>query len=333
MSLQAHGPQFTFAHRMYRLWCVWNSIVAYHNAIGPQNATAGYAGPAQNAPQQQQGAAPLGLPPGLNHAPQLRQTFLRDAVQASTLFMPTPAIVFQPQHISSFGFFNHTQWTCYVNSFHFNANAITYGQFLKLCGTIYHEVRHAEQFYRIAQGLSGGLLTFPDLSADRFLRAMGQANTVQNTVNRFQAAVGGGQGAMTAGMVANLMAIPNNVAQSASNNARASFTAYVRLGVPRWFKRRTAQEEVEDWLQAQYSTAGQAAQPNNAMLHANARYHNNNVRPNNVFAMYESHPMERDSFAIEASVTAMIAGQINVPAQQGGIQQRNGNLFNHLPNR
>ncbi|TQV71335.1 hypothetical protein FKG94_19670 [Exilibacterium tricleocarpae] len=337
MSLQAQGPMATFADRMYRLWCIWNNIGNYYNAIGAHNATAGYTGPVANAPAQpaQPAAAapapPPGLPPGLNVNPQLRRRFLNDAIRVTVQFMPVPPLVFQALPVSTLAYFNHQTWNCTLNSFYFNNGTLTYGAFLKLFSTIYHEIRHAEQFYRIAQGLAGGRLEFPDQPADKTLQAMGRG-TVRNAIDNFDTIARGGQGTLTAGRVANLMNIPLNIAQAASNNAQASFDTYTRLARPGWFKRPSIRQEVEDWLQAQYSTTGTAAQPTTAMVQANARNNNNTARPNNIYAMYASHPMEYDAFSIEDSVKQMIENRVGVTQQQGGAQQRNGNLFAGLPN-
>src|SRR5262245_28866965 len=89
-----------------------------------------------------------------------RKQKVRQALTAITGFMPAPTLVFLP--IKGWGGFMWGPWRLELNLKYVTKHDIKYGKFVEFCTTIYHETRHAEQFYRIAQGLAQGRLTYPD---------------------------------------------------------------------------------------------------------------------------------------------------------------------------
>lgn len=72
--------------------------------------------------------------------------------------IPLAPITFK--HSSSLGSFSWGSWTITVGNKPFKKN-LTKDEFIDLCCTIYHETRHSEQFYRVAQGLLLGRFEFP----------------------------------------------------------------------------------------------------------------------------------------------------------------------------
>ncbi len=81
-------------------------------------------------------------------APGSRQTRIQQAVAQMTSFMVRPSVAFTA--MSGWGSFNWGGWRLKLSSKYTGQNDIKYGKFLEFCSTIYHETRHAEQFYRIA---------------------------------------------------------------------------------------------------------------------------------------------------------------------------------------
>lgn len=314
MSLQTHGNMSYFAYRIYRLWCLWDNVGVYARNIGQQNMQNGYTGVTRNAPGGQQ--APAGPPPpGLqpNRPGNLRtqrQALFTSAFNAATGFLPNltlrPAALRMGARIT-WGKFVRSAWEVQVNMMIWNAPTMNYGLFLEFASTLYHEARHAEQTFRIAQGLASNQLTFPRRIGDGVLNRMVQANGVQALRNRFQLVGGTGQGAMTPGLLSAMMDVPLNVTQAAQNNAVAAYTAYLNLAKPAWFKQRRVRDEVDLWMRSDYTDTG-------------------------VYLGYAMHPLEQDAFGTEAALKRIIEGMIGVPSAGNANLQRNDPRFAHLPN-
>jgi hypothetical protein len=75
------------------------------------------------------------------------------------ILLPAVDIRFAP--IDSEGELTWGEWRIRVKEDSFNLDGILCEDYIELCKTIYHETRHAEQFYREAQGLALGRLEFP----------------------------------------------------------------------------------------------------------------------------------------------------------------------------
>ena len=59
------------------------------------------------------------------------------------------------------GAFDKSDWTLDVSQKILNDDDVKCKDFVELCKSAYHETRHAEQIYRVAQGLALGRLEFP----------------------------------------------------------------------------------------------------------------------------------------------------------------------------
>lgn len=73
--------------------------------------------------------------------------------------LPVAPITFKTS--DDLGSFSWGSWSIVVGNKPFNKD-LTKEEFVDLCSTVYHETRHAEQFYRVAQGLILGRFDFPD---------------------------------------------------------------------------------------------------------------------------------------------------------------------------
>jgi hypothetical protein len=184
-----------------------------------------------------------------------REARLSAAIRHITAFMVTPNIVFR--HIGGWGAFNWTDWRLSINRHYTGHDDIRYKNFVEICSTIYHETRHAEQFYRIAQGLAAGTLKFPDVSSARMLQEMGAGNSsVRSRIALFEAASTGRNllqedRARGTAAIANWLSIPANVAEHA-NSRRDYFANYISAAKPAWFKRSTVLDEINEWMRASY---------------------------------------------------------------------------------
>lgn len=231
---------------------------------------------------------------GYPHRSDNREARVRAAVVAMTGFMVAPQVRFSA--ISGWGSFSWTAWTLTLNEKYTNKNDIKYGKFVEYCSTIYHETRHGEQFYRIAQGLALGRLKYPDKSDREIAQNIGGAGlSVRQKIGLF----GGGGGVQRTDLLPdarNLAAwldIPLNVAQQAVAS-RANFTTFIALPKPAWFKRATVLLEVEDWMRATYKkTYGEMDS------FAQSEDDDPNANRDNVYNMYRSLPEENDAHAIE----------------------------------
>lgn len=234
-----------------------------------------------------------------------REARVRAAVVAMTNFMVAPQVTFQA--ISGWGSFSWTSWTLTLNNRYTNKNDIKYGKFVEFCSTIYHETRHAEQFYRIAQGLALGRLKYPDKSERQIVQNIGGSNlSVRQKIGLF----GGGGGVQPAQLLPDArnlstwLNIPLNVAQHA-HNSRAGFTTFIGLPKPAWFKRATILLEVEDWMRATYKgTYGEMDS------FAQSEDDDPNAIRENVYNMYRSLPEENDAHAIEDLVVQALTTSI-----------------------
>jgi hypothetical protein len=87
-----------------------------------------------------------------------RQLAMKQAVQAITWgYMIAPALRFEK--VAGGGAeFNPAGWVCKIDRAALRGDP-TADEYTELCNSVYHENRHAEQYFRIAQGLASGDLT------------------------------------------------------------------------------------------------------------------------------------------------------------------------------
>jgi hypothetical protein len=275
VSLQVNSVLTTFVTNCYSLWTNWN----------------GGGGPGPHA--------------------QLREGRTRNAIVAMSSFMFTPRVVFAA--IPDWGGFAWDTWTLTLNNKYTNKNDIKYGKFVEYCSTIYHETRHAEQFYRVAQGLALGRLKYPDASDRQVVQSLGGAGlSIQQKIGLF----GGGRGVQTsqllptASLLAEWLDIPAPAAQHAYNS-RANFNVFAALPKPNWFQRSTILLEVEDWMRATYKkTFGEMDS------FAQREDDGPGAIRDNVYRMYRNLPEEHDAHSIEDLVDAALKNRIGHPGSE-----------------
>jgi len=237
MTMHASARMLAFANNMKALWTGWEA--------------ANFAGT-----------------PGAQRRDR-RRAVVDKAIQTVTSFMPTPNVVHVSLDAGVCGSFSWPGWRLRLNREYTSDADLPYGEFLEFCVTIYHESRHCEQFFRVAQGLAGGLIAFPDQSISSTIdhhRQTKGLGTVQERMKMFQDAAKKvdeaekaaklappkGAPARTAGlqasadMISKWLDIPSNVSTQASSNAKALFEVFEATTKRVWFMRKHIRREVEE---------------------------------------------------------------------------------------
>ncbi len=215
-------------------------------------------------------------------------------IGAATAFMVTPHIVFEPTGGSN-GSFSWGLWRLRLREDRTTNVALPYAKFVMFCRTMYHETRHSEQFYRIAQGLSAGALTYPEKSNKEVAQAMvvsGGVTGFANKRNLFESIATGASIDVNDRLLSEWLDIPAVVAASAYAS-RAQFAAFQNSAKPNWCKRDSILHEVEDWMRATYS--GSLSQVNSWTQSDEGTYD-----------MYRDQPEEADAHGIGNAIVAAI---------------------------
>ena len=183
-----------------------------------------------------------------------RENTLRKAIVSVTGFMAPLTIQFADLG-GDYGSFSWGSWRLNIDKSFIKKRDIKYGDFVELCCSAYHESRHAEQFYRIAQGLACEQLSFPDKSKAQviqdFQQVGGGVGSVRDRIALFEGGVAQASAPNNRQLIAKWLGIPINVAGTAET-AKLGFTGYLQLSKPTWFKRATVLLEVEEWMRSTY---------------------------------------------------------------------------------
>jgi hypothetical protein len=253
-----------------------------------------------------------------------RKDLLKNAIQDMTNgVILRPGVEFKALP-KSWGCFLWDKWALHLNESFLQADDIKYGEFIEICLTAYHETRHAEQAYRVAQGLAAGVIAFPDKLGLELVQHGGVAGgvaaklaSIKNARMGARQAVIGMDPTARAQVIADLLKIPLTTAQAAEASS-AEFNDFLALPKPEWFRRATSKLEVEDWLRADFKKT----------LHemdSLAQEHGNNSGFR-MKAMYHALPEENDAHAIEEMVSGAIVLQIGHPTSKQ-VKRTNTALF------
>lgn len=190
-----------------------------------------------------------------------RKSEIRALVAQATDFMTAPTVLFEQTDGEENGYFSWGGWILKLRSAPVENDRLLIADFARYCRTIYHEIRHAEQFFRIAQGLAAGTLKFPEKSVDQVAQAVltmaapqgGRVATQVATIrDKRKQNFGVTQIKLTAPVIAEWLTIPQNVADAACRTAD-QFAQFTSGPKPAWFKRNSVLLETEDWMRASYS--------------------------------------------------------------------------------
>lgn len=86
---------------------------------------------------------------------------LNDAIEVATESFLYPVLLYARPNSPDHGSFSYRSWNISLAQASLDNNDISYGDFIEMGVTVYHETRHAEQYFRVAQGLASGKLMFP----------------------------------------------------------------------------------------------------------------------------------------------------------------------------
>jgi hypothetical protein len=105
--------------------------------------------------------------------------------------------------IADCGSFSRAKWKLKIRNTDFSNDDVTLKDYVEVCKTAIHELRHAEQYYRIAQGLYLGHLDFPGGIKKKKVSLVAQAHAE----------------VVTAADIESALSLPHDVAQDAINNS------------------------------------------------------------------------------------------------------------------
>jgi hypothetical protein len=255
-----------------------------------------------------------------------RQTHFETAIHQATNFMPEVDVQFGT--VSGHGAFYWSSWDLACNRKYTQGHAakhgpnITYYNFVELASTIYHETRHAEQFYRIAQALSADEIEFPVGGKKTPIimqvtphslpkvkkKKFGKKGVVATIVRQFKS---------DAKQIADLLNIPRPVAQHAWTN-RASYATWEQSARPGYASKIVASASgwnpiVDEWLGATYrksrmnfNDAAQSASDDTTTIFGTQS--SQGVRRH----LYATTPEEIDAFGVEDALKDRIKHLIGV---------------------
>ncbi len=227
------------------------------------------------------------------HRREWRRQRIIAMINAAASFMVAPTVSFEDTGGSN-GLFGWSAWTLRLRKDRTIDGGLSYADFVTYCRTMYHETRHAEQFYRIAQGLGAGTLKYPDTSSQGTVQAItstGGGGGVAAKVALFSA-MKTGNIPLNATVIAKWLNIPQNVSTSAYG-VRGQFATYTNATKPAWFRRSTVKLEVEEWMRATYK----------GTLSGVNRWTQSDDGP---YSMYRDQPEEHDAHEIGNKIVAAI---------------------------
>jgi hypothetical protein len=206
-------------------------------------------------------------PHGLAHRTQQWQLAISPALQSCNIPVP-------PIRASHGSFLVPANWSI---DFGYNQNNLDINWFARGAITLYHEARHAEQWFRIAQAIASGVLPLP-------------ANW-------------GTAPPRTRAVTANDISIKCGIPQSVANHAFATRQTFpVQMT-----------ERVREWFESIYSSARQhRGEVLNHMSQPGAWSPYENPTPNPNFAQYLNLPEEKDAFKIQDEVLARLSNALRM---------------------
>ena len=252
--------------------------------------------------------------------------------------IPVPAVYTDRLGPATRGTFMHRDWALCLNELFFDEGEYTYRRFLMMATTVYHEVRHAEQFYRCLQALFFGYAQLPDhhfqlvpLDPETF----GQMS-VQQKVDLYQYQLPDRQQTISPGMLANRMQVPIEIALAAKNSSLRDFQNFINLSKD-WYVRGQAKNEIQKWVnhivtgpiycarnQTKYSRDEVWANSSNRPFDEDTLAHNRQ-------RIYQTSPLEKDTHHIQTNIERPIEGLIGVARTQETRDCKRGDkIFKHL---
>ena len=230
------------------------------------------------------------------------------AIKSCTTFLPP--IDFRPYtkaKLGDFGVQYPLLWQIRVNRYQAMLDGIPLFLFLEWVVTPYHESRHAEQTYRIAQGVLAGEISFPNKDLARQIQAAMIGRSPREIARAYQA--GNPFEVVDAPtrrrIIQNWLEIPPEVILHADVH-RTYFNNFLTSNTPSWLNYRTEpiKNAVIDWMKASYDhhlgDLDRRAQNQEGSKTSTGGYGR----------MYMTLPEEKDAYGIEEGLKAKILALI-----------------------
>lgn len=188
-------------------------------------------------------------------------------------------------------------WEIRINRFHAKHDDIPLEDFIEWVMTPFHETRHAEQTYRIAQGVLAGKLIPPGQNLARLLQAAMAGRPAKEVAealqskNPFEVA----SAAVRKKVVKDWLDVPDVVINHADAH-RAYFENFLAANTPPWLSYRSdgLKNAVIDWMKSSYD--GHLGEIDRRAQNQEKGWKR----------MYMTLPEEKDAYGIEGAVKAKI---------------------------
>ncbi|MEO1491555.1 MAG: hypothetical protein AAFV19_05305 [Pseudomonadota bacterium] len=238
------------------------------------------------------------------------------------------------------GQFESSTWSLVLNNLFFEEQEYTYRRFLILATTVYHEMRHAEQWWRCLQALHHGFALLPDYhfqikpTDDRAYERM-SVKTKAAIYERGLPDRQKQQRHITASLLANRLNVPMYVARAATNSAKADLQNFLDIH-KEWYVRRDAVRELQKWVNylipgPKYSDFNQNALRTKIWSPTNPGPFDAGVLALNRQKMYQDNPIEKDAHHLPDDIAFRLATSIGVRADDTTrSKKRDDPVFNHL---
>lgn len=220
------------------------------------------------------------------------------AIKRATPFLP--AIQYDSYWKSKWGDYGvhyPSLWRIDINRYHPKHNDIRLEDFIEWVMTPFHETRHAEQTYRIAQGVLAGKLIPPGQNLARLLQAAMAGRPAKEVAqalqskNPFEVA----SAAVRKKVVKDWLDVPDVVINHADAH-RAYFENFLSSNTPKWLSYRAdgLKNAVIDWMKSSYD--GHLGEIDRRAQNQEKGWDR----------MYMTLPEEKDAYGIEGEVKVKI---------------------------
>ncbi len=179
------------------------------------------------------------------------------AIKKCTHFLPPIDYQFYyTQQLGDYGAQYPALWRIDINLYHATHNDLNLKYFLEWVTTPYHESRHAEQTYRIAQGVLAGEITLPGKDLAKKIQAAMKGKSIReitqalNSQNPFEVV----DPITRQQIVQKWLDVPDVVVRHADVH-RSYFKTYLQSNRPSWYDSRTVEpikNAVIDWMKVSY---------------------------------------------------------------------------------
>jgi hypothetical protein len=222
-----------------------------------------------------------------------RLSTIKQAISRCIAFLPKLSIKdYNENDLGDFGYHMPSDWSVNLNKHHSYVSNIDFDSFIEWATTPYHESRHAEQTYRIAQGMLCGELDLPGKGRARQTQAMTANRRPREIIRAHNTGKPLDVDATTRKQtIKNWLGIPMSVITHADSH-RSYFQTYCKSAVRPWYEKRKdpVKNAVIDWMKMSYDKE---------MRVIDSKAQAKAGKSKGFGRMYGSLPEEKDAFGVE----------------------------------